>query len=306
MSSNRFRNSADQLCSRVSAIIWKGYWICKGPPGKPQRPKDSDIVILWMHGGAYCFGSLLSATTNLLRVAETLDERGVSTSVFSVDYTLSLTARLPSQQIESVAAFRHLIEIEKIDAQRIILAGESAGGHLALTFLMALRQGNLPKPVGALLLYPWVNLKNTSPSLEANKNKDVLSKTLLDGCAKLATDEAVDGTWAQVGFIDLTKPLNGGVTWQEVLPSRTWVNVGTHDVFVHDIRTFVHEAQATGAHIELELVDGMPHGWNFTVDKPWEKRYLDLGQSDQVPAAMMQGSAFVAETLWTLLNHARE
>ncbi|KAK1722954.1 uncharacterized protein BDZ83DRAFT_653509 [Colletotrichum acutatum] len=134
-------------------------------------------------------------------------------------------------------------------------------------------------------------LKNTSPSLEANKNKDVLSKTLLDGCAKLATDEAVDGTWAQVGFIDLTNPLNGGVTWQEVLPSRTWVNVGTHDVFVHDIRTFVHEAQATERHLLAKYQRLYVAGARFTGSEEHENyvKWLE-GELKRLPGLEVSSS----------------
>ncbi|KAH6995375.1 Alpha/Beta hydrolase protein [Ilyonectria destructans] len=268
LASNRFRDSGDQLCIRVSTGACEGYWICKGPPGNSQTPKESDVVLLWMHGGAYCFGHPLAAAVSLLRVAEIMAARGVSISIFSVEYTLAPTAVFPWQQLESVAAYRHLLEVENIKPDRIIVAGDSAGGHLALTCLMALPQEKLPRPAGALLLYPWISLKNSSPSFEQNKNKDMLNKKLLDRCAELATGVATNADSAEMDLIDLTRPLRNGLTWKRILPARTWINVGAHDVFVHDIQTFVQEAKVSRALVDLEITAGMPHGWQFVVDEP--------------------------------------
>lgn len=216
-----------------------------------------------MHGGAYCFGNPLAAAINLLRVAKIAAARGVSISIFSLDYTLAPTATFPCQQLESVAAYCHLLDVESIEPDRIFVAGESAGGHLALTCLMALSQEKLPKPAGA---FPWINLGNSSPSFEQNKNKDILSKKLLDRCTELATGVAVDADSAQIDLMDLTGALRNGVDWKRVLPSRTWINIGAHDLFVDDIRKFVQQATASGARVELEVTGGMPHGWHFTVD----------------------------------------
>ncbi|KAH7176413.1 Alpha/Beta hydrolase protein [Dactylonectria macrodidyma] len=301
--SNRFKNSIDQLCVRVSAAACEGYWICQGPPGNLQTPKESDVILLWMHGGAYCFGSPLDAAVTLLRVAEIVATRGVSISIFSVDYTLAPTAVFPCQQLESVAAYRHLLDVENIKPAKIVVAGDSAGGHLALTCLMALSQENLPKPAGALLLWPWINLRNSSPSFEQNENKDMLNKKLLDRCTELATGVATNAGSTEIDVMNLTRPLRNELTWKRILPAQTWINVGAHDLFVHDIKTFVQQAKASGASVDLEVTGGMPHGWQLTVDKLSEHSYRNLDPTDEVLDGMMQGSANVAEGLLTLLDH---
>ncbi|GMG11172.1 unnamed protein product [Aspergillus oryzae] len=108
----RFMNWKDELCIRVSEGLCSGYWICQGPPEKPLRPKDSDVVLLWFHGGAYYLGGPLGEAVALLRTAE------CAASIFSVDYTLAPFATYPRQQEEAVAAYRHLLFNEGIEASR--------------------------------------------------------------------------------------------------------------------------------------------------------------------------------------------
>ncbi|KAL4922320.1 Alpha/Beta hydrolase protein [Aspergillus aurantiobrunneus] len=297
LESKRFAPFTDQLCIRLSKNSCNGYWICKGPPGRPQMEQDSDIVLLWFHGGAYCFGDPLGPTLNLLRVAEVAAERGISLSIFSVEYTLAPTATFPHHQREAVAAYRHLLEEEGLPANRIIIAGDSSGGHLALSCLMDLKNRGLAKPRGALLLYPWVNLINDSPTFESNRHNDVLSKRLLDRCAEAAIGER--GRTEALNLEVLINPWEPGSeqSWKEILPSFTWINVGTHDLLLHDIQTFVQRARTDGARVELDVTPKEPHSWNFFRDRNWENPYSKLQPGDRVPSEMMAGSTAIAEGL---------
>ncbi|GLA33570.1 hypothetical protein AnigIFM63309_000401 [Aspergillus niger] len=296
---NRYRASERQLCIGVSEEQFSGYWLCKGPPGKPQEPNESDIVLFWLHGGAYISGDPLGAASVLLRVAEIAASRGTSTSIFTLDYTLAPEKKIPHQQRQAVAAYRHLLEVERVDASNIIVAGESAGGHLALSFLVTLADTtDLHKPAGGLLLFPWVNLANTSPSFIQNKHKDILTKHLLDRCARAAVGNAAgNNDITRFELVDLTKPRKNGQSWRQIMPAQTWINVGTHDLFVQEIQSFVELARADGARVELELADGMQHGWQFSKDRHWERQYCALDPADKVPSGMMPGSENIAEGL---------
>lgn len=299
LASNRYRTSKRQLCIGVFDEQFSGYWLCKGPPGEPQEPKESDIVLYWIHGGAYIAGDPLGAAPVLLRIVEIAASRGISTSIFTLDYTVAPEKTLPHQQHQAVAAYRHLLEVEGVHASKIIVAGESAGGHLALSFLMTLADTtDLQRPAGALLLFPWVNLANSSPSFIQNKHKDILTKHLLDRCSRAAVGNAAgNNNITQNELVDLAKPRKNGQSWRQVMPAHTWINVGTHDLFVHEIQNLVELARADGARVELELTDGMHHGWQFSKDKHWERQYCALDPDDEVPTGMMPGSENIAEGL---------
>ncbi|KAL2818474.1 Alpha/Beta hydrolase protein [Aspergillus cavernicola] len=301
LSSNRFRGQRDHLCVPVSYDeLCSGYWICKGPPGNPQQPKRSDLVLLWFHGGAYCFGGPSAPAVSFLRVAELAAAEGISMSIFSARYTLAPEAKFPRQQHEAVAAYRYLLEAEDIPADRIVIGGESAGGHLTLACLMDLVEEGLPKPGGALLFYPWVNLKNSSPSFKINGHKDILSKRLLERCVKAAAGERK--RLDKFDFVDFTRPrpFRGQRTWKDILPASTWVNIGAHDILLHDVRTFVERAKDDGACVELQVLSGMTHFWNFYLDMPSEDKYCALQPEETIPVGMMTGSESVAEGVFTL------
>ncbi|KAL3468817.1 Alpha/Beta hydrolase protein [Aspergillus californicus] len=301
INSNRFRASKEHLGLRVNHGLCTGYWICRGPPGLPKQPRESDIVLLWFHGGAYCFSGPSAPALSLLRVAEIAASRGLSMSIFSAGYTLAPEATFPHQQREAVAAYRYLLEVEEVHENKIIIAGDSAGGHLSLACLIALADGSLPKPARALLLYPWTNMENRKLSFKPNRDKDILSKGLLDRCVR-----ATMGGRARVEeleFGNLTKPwtISDQKSWKHILPS-TWVSVGAHDLFLHDIRMFVEQAQADGAQVKLDVTPGRAHSWNFFLDRPSESAYCNLDPNDAVLVGMMDGSNNLAEGLFTLLG----
>lgn len=302
MKSNRFGPFQPELCIKSSSDSLKGYWICKGPPGKSQLEVESDIVLLWFHGGGYCFGDPLSPAVSLLRVAEIAGARGISMSIFSVEYTLAPAATFPRQQEEAVAAYRHLVETQAIPPDKIILAGDSAGGHLVLSCLIALHREGIQRPKGALLMYPWVNLTNNSPTFESNRHKDVLSKRLLDRCVEAVIGER--GRVEALNLEDLINPWEPGRehAWDTILPPFTWVNVGEHDVLLHDVQTFVVRARAKGARVHLEVRPNATHGWNFAVDKNAEKFFCGLGPDDQVPKGVMAGSDKVCEGIFKIIE----
>src|SRR3954470_9351610 len=94
------------------------------PPGKPHSP-----LIVWVHGGAWRSGS-----RHDMPLAKLVEE---GYAVASVDYRLSTDARFPAQVHDIKAAIRFLraradSELQwRLPAKRIVIAGDSAGGHLA-------------------------------------------------------------------------------------------------------------------------------------------------------------------------------
>ncbi|KIH86633.1 hypothetical protein SPBR_08472 [Sporothrix brasiliensis 5110] len=326
----RFRNYDRQLCTKVSTGLGSAYWVCKGRPrgsSQPPRkqhpdPRESDLVLFYLHGGAYVYGEPLGSTLLLLRAAEIAAARGVNVSIFTVGYTLAPTGTFPLQQRQAVAAYRYLLDVERVSPDQIVVSGESAGAHLALTCLMGIAQAKLPTPAASLLLFPWISLTNSSPSFERNKYKDVLTKSLLDRCAaevlgKDAGAGAGAGTgsniyegvnWDQLELVDLTRQptKDKGATplaWNQILPSFTWINVGEHDMFFDDIQTFIRQAEADGARVQLDMTQKKPHGWH-SGDRSKANEFVQMDPDEAVPEGMLPGCDNVGQALLRVWDEA--
>ncbi|CAG8532342.1 6336_t:CDS:2, partial [Scutellospora calospora] len=130
-----------------------------------NRNKETDKVVLHMHGGAYVLGS-----TEFSRMFTINFAKHAKARVFSINYRLSPQNQFPASLCDSVAAYMYLINpgsdagFEPINPKRIIFAGESAGGGLTLATLLFLRDAGLPLPGGAIILSPWLDLTHSMPS----------------------------------------------------------------------------------------------------------------------------------------------
>jgi acetyl esterase/lipase len=291
----RFSGAASELGKRVSRPNFEGYWACRGSiHGTQCLPSQSNVTLLWIHGGAYISGSALAALVPLLRIAELAAEQNLSINIFTLEYSLAPEAKFPTQLTEVTAAYKYLVEEEKIDPDSIFLLGESAGGHLALSLAYNLLQQGLPRPGKVGLLYPWVNLENSGTSFEMNKYKDCLDKGDLDQCA-----EGLVGGDGRSKFADFmnfaSSPPRQALRWSQVLPS-TWVIIGGNDVFVSDVCKFVDEARKDGVPLDFHMEPRMPHGWLGWYDALAEKRYLQLSPADDA-SCVMPGSELIAEVL---------
>lgn len=130
-------------------------------------------TVLYLHGGGYCFCS--SATHRLLVAQIALTARA---RCLALDYALAPEHRHPAAIDDTLAAYRALLS-EGVDPARLVLAGDSAGGGLALATMLVLRQAGEPLPSGAALLSPWVDLTCSGESIERNAPHDYLSGEML-------------------------------------------------------------------------------------------------------------------------------
>ena len=133
------------------------------------RPKKADPhrVILYFHGGGYCMGSRATHRWVAVQLCESAEARGLS-----VDYRLAPEHPFPAALDDAVSAYRWLLS-QGISPDSIVLAGDGAGGGLALSTAMALRDGGAPLPKALVLLSPWTDLALTGWSLLSNADKDV-------------------------------------------------------------------------------------------------------------------------------------
>ncbi|KFY80351.1 hypothetical protein V499_00787 [Pseudogymnoascus sp. VKM F-103] len=291
----RFSKADPELGKKVSRPNFEGYWVCRGSINGTQGClSQSKVTLLWIHGGAYITGSALAALVPLLRIAELAAEQNLSINIFTLEYSLAPEAKFPTQLNEATAAYKYLIEEEKIDPNSVFILGESAGGHLALSLAYNLLQQGLPRPGKVGLLYPWANLENSGTSFETNKYKDCLDKGDLVRCADWLIGG--DGRSKFADFMNFaSSPPRKGLRWSQVLPS-TWVIIGGNDVLVSDVCKFVDEARKDGVSLEFHIEPRMPHGWLGWYDALAEKQFLQLSPADDA-SSVMPGSELIAKVI---------
>jgi epsilon-lactone hydrolase len=127
-----------------------------------KRP--SERVLFYLHGGAYVFGSPRSHAPLLARLARVTRAR-----VVAVDYRLAPEHPFPAALDDALTAYRWLVA-RGVSPRDITVAGDSAGGGLALLTLLALRDADMEPPSGAVLLSPWTDLALTGESTARSRH----------------------------------------------------------------------------------------------------------------------------------------
>ncbi|KZF21083.1 alpha/beta-hydrolase [Xylona heveae TC161] len=135
-----------------------------------ERKKAGDQgkrVMLYVHGGAYFFGSVDEHRYQMQRHARKLKAR-----VFAPRYRLAPQFPFPCGLHDCLAAYLYLLTIQ--DPSTIVLAGDSAGGGMVVSVLVTIRDRGLPMPAGAILISPWVDLTHSFPSVAGDSQLDYI------------------------------------------------------------------------------------------------------------------------------------
>jgi acetyl esterase/lipase len=129
----------------------------------PPQP-TSGAVILYLHGGGYATGSIKSHRAFVARIAAAGKLRALL-----IEYRLAPEHPFPAALQDSLCAYDWLRDN---NYERIIIVGDSAGGGLALSTLISLRDQHKPMPVGLVCISPLVDLEGTGESLISNARRD--------------------------------------------------------------------------------------------------------------------------------------
>lgn len=199
-----------------------------------------DVVVLYLHGGGYEIGSPRSHRRLAAMVCRSARADGLL-----VDYRLAPEDPCPAAVDDAVDACRHL----QRDGRRVIIAGDSAGGGLALATLLVLRYAGDPLPAAAVLLAPWVDLTCSGPSMRTRADRDFIldEAGLRAAAASYAGDRPLDDPVVSPLFADLSG-----------LPPLL-VEVGDDDMLLDDATRLAERSVAAGVDTTLEVVPEMPH-----------------------------------------------
>ncbi|KAH0016758.1 alpha/beta-hydrolase, partial [Aureobasidium melanogenum] len=154
---------------RRPEIALKGEWIEMRQDYNDRMAAENkaDRIILYVHGGAYYFGSVDEHRYQMQRHARKLKAR-----LFAPRYRLAPQFFFPCGLHDCIAAYLHVIE--QYDPSTVLLGGDSAGGGMVINMLVTLRDQGIPLPAGALLLSPWVDLTHSFPSVAGDATFDYI------------------------------------------------------------------------------------------------------------------------------------
>lgn len=147
-------------------------------------------VVVYFHGGGWVIADLntYDATPRAL-------SKQLNAIVVSVEYRQAPEAKFPAQHDDAAAAYRWTVQNAASwggDVARIALAGESAGGNLAVATAIRAREERLPAPVHILSVYPIANSSRTLPSRRDSANAKPLNAAMLDWFASYYTRTPAD------------------------------------------------------------------------------------------------------------------
>jgi acetyl esterase/lipase len=229
-------------------------WV-RGPRALDASAHSDDrAVAMYFHGGGYVFGSPRTHRNLVSRISHV-----TGLPVLALDYRLPPVATLPAPIEDALAAYRHLLD-EGHAPGRIVIVGDSAGGHLALTLALHAAEAGLPAPAALVLLSPWTDLTMSGASISRNAMLDpFIPPIALRRAARVALDGADPADWR-------SSPLFAPEELFRQLPP-TLLQVGSTEILYDDaVRTARRIAEA-GVPTELQVYERQPHVvplWNGT------------------------------------------
>jgi len=237
----------------------RGEWLTRGRA--PDAAGDAAArTILYLHGGGYYFCSPHTHRAITFGLAQRADA-----DVFSVDYRLAPEHPFPAALDDALAAWRALLATG-IAADRVVIAGDSAGGGLALAALVALRDAGGPLPAGAVLFSPWTDLASTGASMRDNDGRDPMFRGAV--FARVAPMYLGDTPATHPLASPLYAPLHG-------LPP-LFLRAGSTEVLLDDTRRVAARARDAGVAVDCAVWPDMPHIWPiYAPFMPEARRVLD-------------------------------
>jgi monoterpene epsilon-lactone hydrolase len=200
-------------------------------------------VVLYFHGGVYVIGDAFLAADLASQVG-----RRVGAKVISVDYRLAPEHPYPAAVDDALAAYEALVQ-GGVDASNVVLAGESAGGGLAVATLINARDHGLPLPAAAFVMSPMTDLTLAGTTMDTKREADPLFTR------ELLQERINDYTADQDAALPLMSPIFADLTG---LPPLI-IQAGSHELLLDDAVRLAGQAAAADVAVTLDITPGVPH-----------------------------------------------
>lgn len=247
------RATFERLCARLQPLPDSLPFVpvdAGGVPAEwvPRAPQGAENALLFLHGGGYTVGSPRTHRDLVGRVAHASGRVALS-----LDYRLAPEHPFPAALDDAVAGYRWLLAAVG-NSRRIVVAGDSAGGGLALGLLVALRDRGMELPAAGMVISPWTDLALTGASLAFNAAKDPLVQRA-SAAGSVARYIGPEGDARCPRASPLYADLRG-------LPPLL-IQVGLDESLLDDSLRFAARATRAGVTVTLDVWEGMTHIWPF-------------------------------------------
>ena len=229
----------DVVCEPVNAGNVPAEWIAA--PGAA-----ADRVILYLHGGGYVLGSINTHRAMIARIARASNARALA-----IDYRLAPEHPFPAAVDDATGAYKWLLA-QGYKPAKIVIAGDSAGGGLALAALVALRDSGQPMPAGCVPISPWTDLEGSGDSIRTKAAKDPM----------VQQDNLAMSAKQYIGSADPKNPLISPLYADYRGLPPMLIHVGEAEILLDDATRVAERAKRAGVKVELEVWDDMIHVWH--------------------------------------------
>ncbi len=208
---------------------------------------DASRCVYYLHGGGYVIGSV---ATHRILAYDLSKASGVR--VLSMEYRLAPEHPFPAGLEDAIDGYKWLLQ-SGIAPEHVLIAGDSAGGGLAVATLLALRDRGISLPAAAVCFSPWVDLEGAGESMS--------SRAEVDPMVQKAALLWYTGLYMAGGDPrdPLASPLHGELSG---LPSML-IQVGDCETLLDDSTRLAERLRASGVPVELEVWDRMIHVWQI-------------------------------------------
>jgi acetyl esterase/lipase len=200
-------------------------------------------TMLYLHGGGY----MACSPQTHRAITGSFANRGFR--VFTPDYRLAPEHPFPAAVDDALAVYRAMVNVGSAP----VVAGDSAGGGLALALLLAAKEAGLPMPPAAMVFSPWTDLAITGGTVTTNLKRDSM----------LAGNTMADGAGMYLNGADpknpLASPLYGELSGLPPL----LIHVGEAEILRDDAVRFADRAEQAGVPVDLSVWNNMPHVWHL-------------------------------------------
>jgi len=231
---------------------------------------DPKRVVLYLHGGGYVFGSILSHRHLVAEIG-----RASGSRTLAIDYRLSPENPFPAAVDDALASYRYLLE-KGFEPGHIALVGDSAGGGLVVSTLVAIKEADLPQPACGWVISPWVDMEASGETFASRADADPMVKREI----------IVKFAQAYLNGADPRSPLASPIHADLRGIAPLLIHVGASEVLLDDSLRLARMAGAADVSVRLDIWPEMIHIWHVF------HRILGDGRK-----AVLAGAMFLQEAM---------
>ena len=207
---------------------------------------DHARVVLYLHGGGYVFGSISSHRHLVAEIG-----RASGSRTLAIDYRLAPENPFPAAVDDALASYRFLLE-KGFDPRRIALVGDSAGGGLVVSTLVAIKEAGLPQPVCGWVISPWVDMEASGETFVSRSDTDPMVKREI----------IVNFAQTYLNGADPRSPFASPIHADLRGIAPLLIHVGASEVLLDDSLKLARTAGAADVSVRLEIWPEMVHIWH--------------------------------------------